>query len=146
MPTPPRIIIGVHPHAGWRSFSTDKKLLADSNEGAQTVMVYADGLILSLERQQTELTHFGASLLEQLSENGYTFRFVRFKRYHAEVYVDVRNGWSSEGLVLRAIACAYSFGREWIQERRDMTGGQRPTWSADFTGELEETEQLVSVG
>jgi hypothetical protein len=144
---PVKIIMGLHPHAGWRSFKTsDDVTILDFPDN---VVVYHSGKwrLEQYEQYNKLLQPFGRRLLHRLSEGIIGVRSpvdrLRYHKKQFEIFLDENGPTWEERLeeVLWDIALAHSGTPEYLLEVRDMSGGEM-RWDIDPDAEeLEEIEE-----
>jgi hypothetical protein len=140
-----KILMGLHPNAGWRSFKTDTDILRSQWSELSGVMVHINNspLLLSEDFRKNGLTDFGRRLLFPLATSP-GIHFLRYRQRQIEIYIAEEVGWE-ESLrdILSSIAYTHSrgFTSSFNLEVRNMSDGE-PSWQAYFLEELEEIEEL----
>jgi hypothetical protein len=147
---PVKILMGLHPNAGWRSFKTGKDVT--TNCGPFSEVVYSNGLwfvppyegsIITTRSGGGELTDFGAKLLREFTMQNCPIRLIRYGLKQIELFLPKTSEWGSVlELALSRIACAHSCTTQYELETRDMSGGT-PSWSTPMNAELEEIDEFT---
>jgi hypothetical protein len=147
MPQPVKILMGLHPHPGWRSFKTSEDV---------TILDFPNNLVVyhrgNWRREQYEqykilLEPFGRRLLHRLSEGIIGGRppvsRLRYHKKQFEIFLDENGPTWDERLeeVLQDIALAHSNTAQYVLEVHDMSGG-KTRWDIDPDAkELEEIDE-----
>jgi hypothetical protein len=120
MPQPVKILMGLHPHAGWRSFKTSKDV---------TILDFFDNGLVVYDQGHLQYvsltTKFGRELLGLIA-NGSLVTRIRYRRKQFEIFQDENGPAWDERLeeVLQDIALAHSDTTEYVLEVCDMSGGE----------------------
>lgn len=137
-----KIIMGLHPHAGWRSFMTDQDVLVFSRDITGKT-VYERGQI----RHEALMTPFGHKLVHRLAafgRGGVLADRIRYRKKQIEILLE-KDGptWDERtDQILHYIALEHSDTFQYVLEVRDMSGGE-PSWDNDPDAEeLEEIEEF----
>jgi hypothetical protein len=142
--TPVKILMGLHPHAGWRSFKTDKDVsILKFREPALVVYVRP-------RMQYTGLTTpFGGRLLHRLGGIGYgsggLVDRMSYRTKQFEIFLGQGGPTWDERIeqILHYIALDHSDTGQYVLEVHDMSGGE-PRWDTEPGEELEEIDERAN--
>jgi hypothetical protein len=136
---PVKILMGLHPHAGWRSFKTSEEV-STLWFGDEPLTVYENGRT----SHESVMTPFGFRLARRLTAAGMGAVLVDRIRYGTrqfELYLE-QGGPTWEELlpsILHYIALEHSDTGQYVLEVCDMSGGEQ-RW--DIDPDAEELEEI----
>jgi hypothetical protein len=137
---PVKIIMGLHPHAGWRSFKTSKEV-GDIDLLIHPLLVVSDRRIRVPVGGNQLITDFGRQLVRHLTHHDGLVEHIRLGMQQFELFL-TEQGPSWEEILpqlLPVIASVHSGTPEYVLEIRDMSVGEQ-RW--DIEPDAEELEEI----